>query len=196
MISVRIGEAVQRIGRDDHTLIGDAGLIHQIIGQQRREPEQGGVVPFRGGHRIAGESIARGGARTARGEGSGERIGLIEVAAGEGVFAVDDVIPVAHGLMVIECGDIRECLIQVAPIGRVAGISARARKQITPVGKLHLQNTQGDRIDVPRIAGRYAAGRGQAVEFGVGASAGMRCRTDVGGQLRGEGLRPCIAERL
>ena len=76
-----------------------------------------------------------------------ERISLILIASGQSVSAVDQIIEVAHGVVILENGGYRKALKHIPSI-RTTRIGSGTGNQITAVRKLELKKTDGDRIEI------------------------------------------------
>ena len=76
-----------------------------------------------------------------------EWISLIFVAAGQGVFAVDQIIKIGHAIVILENGRYRKVLKPVPSI-RATRIETGTGNQISAIGKLELKKTDGDGIEI------------------------------------------------
>ena|SRR5437016_497456 len=106
-------------------------------------------------YRKAGQDVGRRDPGSVGGEVSVDGILFKEVTSGQGVLVVQDVIPVAHTLMIVEFGGIGEAGAWVLAGSRQSGASVVhrvcTRHYVLAVGELELHEPESDRIDVRSI---------------------------------------------
>ena len=145
---LRISEWSEDVVLDGIALVGAVGFVHKIGRENRGESQEGRMVRFDRDDRISRNEIALLKGILNR-KGSLEWISFILITAGQSVFAVDQIIEIAHAIMVLKNGGYRIVLKRV-PCIRTSRIHSRTGNQITAVRELELKKTDCHWIDVKR----------------------------------------------